>query len=452
MLLVPAWTGGEGAAFPLPFPSPPAPRMSDATYLSAEEAANALDVTKSTLYAYVSRGLIRSEPVGKGKRAHRYPLEDVQRLRRRRADRGSGRSPQVGEVPVLPSSLTLADETGLFYRGHDATHLALIDEPEAVAALLWRTSSSPSRDEALPPDVPVLAPLLTSLAPVRRMQALLPIAEADDPRAYDLSPGGAARTGWRILRVLTHAVVADASLTSPAEAPVPPSAARPSVLDRSDDAPDPSARPPSILDALEVAWNLTPPIARRIARAAVVLCVDHGLGVTAYAARCAASAGATPYGAVQAGLTALLGRRHAGGPERVDALFREADTPDRLAATIAQRLRRGDAVPGFGHPTHPDGDPRAAVLLDLLEAHYADAAGTAFAVEARTVGPDLLDAAPSLPLALVAVARVLDLPAHAPLTLFALGRSVGWVGHAIEQYEADTPIRPRAKYVGPTPK
>jgi citrate synthase len=37
------------------------------------------------------------------------------------------------------------------------------------------------------------------------------------------------------------------------------------------------------------------------------------------------------------------------------------------------------------------------------------------------------------------------------LTLFAIGRTIGWIGHAIEQYEANAIIRPRAKYVGTTP-
>jgi len=32
--------------------------------------------------------------------------------------------------------------------------------------------------------------------------------------------------------------------------------------------------------------------------------------------------------------------------------------------------------------------------------------------------------------------------------LFAIGRTIGWIGHAIEQYQTDHLIRPRAKYVG----
>jgi hypothetical protein len=46
---------------------------------------------------------------------------------------------------------------------------------------------------------------------------------------------------------------------------------------------------------------------------------------------------------------------------------------------------------------------------------------------------------------------VLKLPPESPLVLFAIGRSVGWIGHAMEQYATGQLIRPRAKYVGVPP-
>ena len=54
-------------------------------------------------------------------------------------------------------------------------------------------------------------------------------------------------------------------------------------------------------------------------------------------------------------------------------------------------------------------------------------------------------------MALAAVARVLRLPAGSPLTIFAIGRTIGWIGHALEQYATGQLIRPRAKYVGVVP-
>ena len=55
---------------------------------------------------------------------------------------------------------------------------------------------------------------------------------------------------------------------------------------------------------------------------------------------------------------------------------------------------------------------------------------------------------PNIDFALTALARTLRLPREAPYLIFATGRTVGWIAHAIEQYESDRMIRPRAQYVG----
>jgi citrate synthase len=74
-----------------------------------------------------------------------------------------------------------------------------------------------------------------------------------------------------------------------------------------------------------------------------------------------------------------------------------------------------------------------------------------FARRLASAGKSVLGEAPTVDFALVAMARALGLPSGAALTLFAIGRTLGWIGHAIEQYEKDAIIRPRAKYVGVLP-
>ena len=59
-------------------------KKSDALYLSAREASAELAISPATLYAYVSRGLIRSEP-SSDSRNHRYRAEDIRGLKERRA-------------------------------------------------------------------------------------------------------------------------------------------------------------------------------------------------------------------------------------------------------------------------------------------------------------------------------------------------------------------------------
>ena len=117
----------------------------------------------------------------------------------------------------------------------------------------------------------------------------------------------------------------------------------------------------------------------------------------------------------------------------------------------AARLRRGESIDGFGHPLYRDGDPRARVLLDLLGEAYPSSAEYRFIAEFAQAANDATGEHPNVDFALAAVSRVLKLPPGAPLMLFAVGRSVGWIGHAIEQYATGQLIRPRAKYVGISP-
>ena len=96
-------------------------------WLSSKEAARRLSVSAATLYAYVSRGLLRSEGAN-GQRERRYSADDIARLKRRRdvgrkAESIAANALDFG-TPVLESSLTLIDKGRLYYRGWDAVQLA----------------------------------------------------------------------------------------------------------------------------------------------------------------------------------------------------------------------------------------------------------------------------------------------------------------------------------------
>ena len=115
--------------------------MTASRTLTAAEAASALDVSLTTLYAYVSRGLIRSEAAGHGRRDRRYRRDDVDRLlarqaQRRQPDRAATQALSWG-LPVLESAVTLIADGRLYYRGQDALALAQTHTFEQVAELLW---------------------------------------------------------------------------------------------------------------------------------------------------------------------------------------------------------------------------------------------------------------------------------------------------------------------------
>lgn len=134
----------------------------------------------------------------------------------------------------------------------------------------------------------------------------------------------------------------------------------------------------------------------------------------------------------------------------MQALFQEVGSPSRAHAVLSSRLERGEAIPGFGHPLYPAGDPRARLLLELLRRvatpDQMDLA-QAIASQARRLIGEL----PTIDFALVCLARTLEFPEDAAIMMFAIGRTVGWLAHAIEQYRMNSLIRPRARYIGPQP-
>ncbi|MCA9912728.1 MAG: citrate synthase, partial [Anaerolineae bacterium] len=102
--------------------------MSNKRYYSAKEASEILGISQQTLYAYVSRGLIRSERSAQEKRQRRYYAEDIEKLLARKAGR---RNPEMlaqdalhWGSPVLDSAITLIDDGNLYYRGYSVAQLA----------------------------------------------------------------------------------------------------------------------------------------------------------------------------------------------------------------------------------------------------------------------------------------------------------------------------------------
>jgi citrate synthase len=419
--------------------------MSDRRFLSAAEAADALAVTRATLYAYASRGQVHSEPVPGDPKARRYHRDDIERLRERKElRRDPARAAERGlhwGSPVLPSGITLIQDGALYYRGHDALKLAEAGTLESVAELLWDAEASERGrlfDQSSPLTPRQLARLRSDTRdPIAMLQVALPLAAAQDTAGHDLRPAAVRRTGARIMRVFT-AIVAGNALRL----------ARPERVEGR--ARSGQATHESIHVSLQRAWAPRNTAVADVIRTALILCADHELNVSAFTARCVASAGSSPYDTVSAALAALKGHRHGGESSRVAALLTEIGSPPRTRRVVANRLRQGERIPGFGHPLYPAGDPRGATLLRLAE-RSRQTREWALVRSVRAAAADLLQELPNLDFGLAAIARTYRLPEHAPLVLFALGRTAGWIAHAIEQYATDTLIRPRARYTGPLP-
>ena len=403
------------------------------SYMSASEVAKELGISLPTLYSYVSRGLLRSEFAGPGKRTRRYQAEDVQRLKARQEMR---RDPQKvvdtalhWGIPMLSSALTLIESGHFYYRGQEVMNLARTHSVEQVAALIW-TGDAQKADllftqplSPLPTPLQAIGSLLREVTPMERCQALLPLLAHEDLSAYDFRPEPMALTGARILRRMTLLATGQ----------------------------DHFLEGEGVATLLQRVLVPHQPQAQSVFTAALILCADHELNVSSFTARCVASAGSPPYAVVCGGLAALQGGKHGGMSARVEALFQETGTQQQAHSTIAQRIRRGEPVPGFGHPLYPEGDPRGRLLLEMVSAAFPRSAGVELA---KALTESALSASlelPNIDFALATLCKALELPPGSALMLFALGRTIGWLGHALEEYQSDQLIRPRAHYIGILP-
>jgi citrate synthase len=208
---------------------PKTPENPESLYLSAKEAAAELGVSLATLYAYVSRDMIRSEPVPDS-RAKRYRAEDVRGLKERRAGQAAA-TPQpgggamvmnFGGAPVLDSAITLIADGKLHYRGSDATALARNSNLEQVAALIWGCRDvQPFTRDTVPAMTPLLEALngkLSDLPRIERCLSLLPVAALSDPGVYNMTDRGLAATGARLLRFVAAVISGVAPSAEPVRA------------------------------------------------------------------------------------------------------------------------------------------------------------------------------------------------------------------------------------------
>jgi citrate synthase len=379
------------------------------TWLSGVDAATRLGVKPQTLYAYVSRGRIAARPDPEDPRKSLYRADDVARLETRKARGRKAAAVASGAIawgdPVLASAITEVAGGRLYYRGADAAELAQTRTLEATALRLWACDDRTIFLRERRPRVRMRGP-----AQAKAFAVLAARAGSDAP-ALGLSTAALWREGASLVADLAAA-----------------------LGEGLDEGP--------LHQILADAWAVDPRGADLLRRALVLL-ADHELNASTFAARVAASTGASLAAVLLAGLSTLTGPRHGGAGLRVVALIEEAE---RIGAEEAVRafIARGDAPPGFGQRPYPDGDPRAAALLGAFTPPPA-------LLELKAAAEDLTGERANIDFALAALTRTLSLPPDAPIALFALGRSVGWIAHALEQLETGDLIRPRARYVGPPP-
>jgi citrate synthase len=378
-------------------------------WLTAAEAMATLGVRPQTLYAYVSRRRVKAKPDPKDSRRSLYDAEDVRRLARQRVP--GHRRAAVAEnsiawgEPVLPSAISTAIDGRLIYRGVDACAWAAGASLEETATLLWNAgkpdfsmrdggASSKDRDAR------------------RAAFAFLAARAATDEPVHGRAANVLGRDAAALMAGLAQVFAGRAGGPAPIHA------------------------------RLAAHWRLGGKAADAL-RIALVVLADHELNASTFAARVAASTGASLSACALAGLSTLSGPLHGGAAGALNALLQDAARTGADRA-VRQWLDLGRPIPAFGHALYPLGDPRAAVLLDRVPL-------TAPFVAIRSAAERLTGEPPNIDFALAAFVARHRLPVDAPFVVFALARLAGWLAHAIEQSTTGRLIRPRARYIGSMP-
>jgi len=405
-------------------------RIDDQRWVEARVAARHLGIQVRSLYAYVSRGQVRSVPGERG-RPRLYALADLERLRVRR-DARTGHGPVAAGAlrwgePVLDSAITAITPRGPAYRGHFAVDLAAAGTRfENVAELLWsgflptgpvswpRVAFSPAAiSRVFPHDA----------RPLDVMALLVSLAAFGDPDRDDRRPDMIIGRGRRLIPLLAAALAGTDTarlVRSLGASSIATVAARALGLD--DDA-------AAVLDPV------------------LTLLADHELNASSFTARIAASTDADPYACVSAALATLTGVRHGTAAEAVARFADEVGSPEAARAAVRALRKRDQVPPGFGHPLYPAGDPRATpVLAAAARMRGNRRSQTLLAIVAATT-----DAHPSVDVGLAALVAALGVAPPAGSGLFAIARAAGWLAHALEQRAAGFMLRPRARYTGPRP-
>lgn len=388
-------------------------------FYTALEASELLGISRNTLYSYVSRGLIRSEPTSSAGKTSRYHALDVDRLATRsklhKAPVQALQNSTDWGAPILESAITLIGDETFYYRGQCVPTLAAAQTFEQVLAILWDAPGGVPKeaDPVLRKQIDQLLGKGMGQAPLDSFQGILGMLNNLDLRSYSFTRDATMSAGMMMVQSFVRVMSSSWPLAG-------------------------------IAGHLARNWQLDASYTPLI-DSALILVADHELNISSFTARCTASAGCSPYAAVAAATHAFFGRRHGGNTERIRGLLDEARGQGSLYRVMESRVKRGDPVPGFGHRLY-DADPRSRFLLPRLP----DKSG--YIAQALEAAERLGTSYPTVDFALVIMEKELKLPDRAGTYLFYLGRLAGLVAHVTEQYAQNRPIRPRATYIGIMPE
>jgi citrate synthase len=158
---------------------------------------------------------------------------------------------------------------------------------------------------------------------------------------------------------------------------------------------------------------------------------------------------------VLAGWCAFTGALHGGAPGPTLDLLVAADGVEDLEAWVEAKLRAGERLMGFGHRVFSGNDPRAEAMRRALQAMGPHAGRMDVAVQLERAVAEAIQRVkpgrtlpPNVDIMAALLLDAVGIPRDAFTPVFAVGRSAGWLAHALEQQKTGRMIRPVSRYVG----
>jgi citrate synthase len=431
--------------------------------LTAAEAAAQLGVKLGTLYAYVSRGWLKSyrRKVGREALYRRADIEALrgvtmpERGRRARSLPDASSWVTVAQPPTAdgsPAGVIVAESAvssiiegrQLIYRGYPIEELVERATFEEVCLLLWNGERPTSLEvarlgkEIASAKMPAaVAAALTAVgrdaAPLLRLEVMMPVFAAAERRHSRRTRLDDARL---IVGVMPLALAA-------ATCPKP---------DRDQERGQARGIAAQLLRGVfgsgYAEWE------REALDHVLIACAEHELNASTFAARVVASTGADLFASVLAALCSLSGPIHGGACDRIEGMFAELESGVRLEVLLTAFGDKHLLPPGFGHAIYPNGDPRAVLLKKVATTIGRRKSKrffeTALKLEEAVWKRERLR--PNLDFYLTVCTRMLGFARGLPAAIFAVGRAAGWIAHSMEQYVDNRLIRPRMRYRGSPPR
>jgi citrate synthase len=363
--------------------------------------------------------------------------------------------PARGLADVVAASTALSDIDGragrLSYRGYDINELVGNATFEEVSYLLQRGTAP---DHAQLDDYlaelgagRVIGPLASAdlggiaarQQPMEALRSLVSLASADDPDADSNEPAANLRKAARLT----------------AQQPVLIAAYQAARTGTELIGPDPGLGVAANF-LLQLTGEKPESRAAEILDACLVLHADHTMNASTFAARVCAATLSDMHSAVVAALATLKGPLHGGANEQVmrglEAIRASGGDPlDATSRDVAERLRHGEKIMGFGHRVYKTEDPRAAHLRRMsAELGATTGDDTYYRMSRRMEEVVFAEKGlyPNVDFYAATVYHYLGIPTDLFTPVFSASRMAGWTAHVMEQHADNRLIRPDSEYIG----